>query len=111
LVADFSFIIPEDILTAPKHGIINIHFSLLPKWRGAAPVQFSILNGDETTGITYQLTSKEMDRGDIIYQIGYKMADNETSDELYNKLFQIAADNLSNVIKITLIKPLFRQTG
>jgi methionyl-tRNA formyltransferase len=106
LVADFSFIIPEEILNAPKYGIINIHFSLLPKWRGAAPVQFAILNGDESTGITYQLTAKAMDRGNVIYQIGYKTADNETSDELYEKLFHIAADNLPKVIAGYLDKTL-----
>jgi methionyl-tRNA formyltransferase len=98
LVADFSFIIPEEIINTPKYGLVNIHFSLLPRWRGASPVQFSILNGDEKTGITYHLVTKEMDRGDILEQVEYKLGNSETSGELYNKLFKIAAENLPKVL-------------
>ena len=99
LVADFSYIIPETIINTLPYKMINIHFSLLPKWRGASPVQFAILNGEETTGITYYVMDKGMDTGDVIYQIGYKMTRNETSGELYTKLFALAAENLPKVIK------------
>ena len=98
VVADFSYIIPEDIIKFFAGKLINIHFSLLPKYRGASPVQFAILNGDETTGVTYQLISKRMDAGDILSQIGYKMNQTETSGELYETLFHVAADKLPDVI-------------
>ena len=98
VVADFSYIIPEDIIKFFESKLINIHFSLLPKYRGASPVQFAILNGDETTGVTYQLTSKRMDAGDILSQIGYKMNQTETSGDLYETLFHVAADKLPEVI-------------
>jgi methionyl-tRNA formyltransferase len=99
IVADFSFIIPEEVFSAFPRGMINIHFSLLPKWRGASPVQFAILNGDITTGITYHLVASKLDNGDIISQIGYKMSGTETSGSLYEHLFPVAARNLPNVIK------------
>jgi methionyl-tRNA formyltransferase len=105
LVADFSFMIPEEIIHTPKCGLINIHFSLLPKWRGASPVQFSILNGEEKTGITYHVLVKDMDRGDIIEQIEYNMVGNETTGELYHKLFEIAAQNLPKVIRKFINNP------
>ena len=98
VVADFSYIIPEDIIKFFGGKLINIHFSLLPKYRGASPVQFAILNGDETTGVTYQLISKRMDAGDILSQIGYKMNQTETSGDLYETLFHVAADKLPEVI-------------
>lgn len=98
VVADFSFIIPSELISIIKHGIINVHFSLLPKWRGASPIQAAILNGDTTTGITYLLTESGLDSGDIIHQIGYTMAGNETAGELYEKLFPIAAENLPKVL-------------
>lgn len=99
VVADFSFIIPRKVIDSFKSGIINVHFSLLPKYRGASPVQFAILNGDKTTGITYYLLDEKMDTGDILSQVEYKIGTKYTSRELYNILFQIAADELPKVIK------------
>ena len=99
IVTDFSFIIQEEIINTPKYGIINIHFSLLPNWRGASPVQFAILNGDQITGITYHLVSKEMDRGDILFSIEYKIPDKPDSNQLNDSLFKIAAQNLPEIIK------------
>ena len=69
VVADFSFMIPIEIIETPKHGLINIHFSLLPKLRGASPVQHAILKGLDETGITYYLMNERMDTGDILRQI------------------------------------------
>lgn len=108
VIADFSFIIPQEILEVPKHGFVNIHFSLLPKYRGASPVQFAILNGDEKTGITYHLVEKTMDTGPILHQIEYKLKGDETAGKLYGVLFEIAAKNLSKVLKTYIsgeIKP------
>lgn len=99
VVADFSFIIPEEIYELPNHKIINIHFSLLPKYRGASPVQFTILNRDEITGISYQVIVREMDAGPIIYQSTHKLNGRETTEELYATLFEKAATELPDVIK------------
>lgn len=99
IVADFSYIIPESIINFFGGRLINIHFSLLPKYRGASPVQFAILNGDETTGITFQLVSKRLDAGDILSQTGYKMNGSETAGELYETLFEVAADRVPEVVE------------
>ena len=98
VVADFSLMIPEELISYFEGKLINIHFSLLPKYRGASPVQFAILNGDETIGITYQLVHEKMDRGAILFQVGYKMTGKETSGELYKVLFEIAAQKLPQVL-------------
>ncbi|RJR28034.1 methionyl-tRNA formyltransferase [candidate division WWE3 bacterium] len=99
LVADFSFIIPAPLIETFPKKLINIHFSLLPKYRGASPVQHAILNGDSITGITIHLVEKRMDSGDILHQIGYKMAGNETSGTLYDLLFKLAAENITEVLE------------
>ncbi len=99
VVADFSYMIPEEIINFFERKLINIHFSLLPKYRGASPVQFAILNGDEMTGVTYQLISKRLDAGDILGQIGYKMNHTETSGNLYETLFNVASDRLPGIIE------------
>ncbi|MFA5776313.1 MAG: methionyl-tRNA formyltransferase [Patescibacteria group bacterium] len=99
VVADFGFIIPQEILDIFPKGLINIHFSLLPKYRGASPVQFAILNGDAQTGITYQLMEKTLDTGPVIEQVVYKLNETETSGELYKILFNVAANHLPKVLK------------
>ncbi|HOD01146.1 MAG TPA: methionyl-tRNA formyltransferase [bacterium] len=99
IVADFGFIIPQQVIESIKGGIINVHFSLLPKYRGASPVQNAILNGDKKTGVTFYLLDKNMDTGDIITQIEYKIDSKYTSDELYKILFQISAEKLPEIIK------------
>ena len=98
IVADFSFILPEELINTPKFKLINIHFSLLPKYRGASPVQQAILNGDETTGITYYIMDKGMDTGAILQQVEYKIPANLTAGELYQKLFVLAAQKLPQVV-------------
>ncbi|MDC0449038.1 methionyl-tRNA formyltransferase [bacterium] len=97
IVADFSLIIPNDLLDQFPNKFINIHFSLLPKYRGASPVQFALLNGDETTGITYHLVHEKLDRGAILSQVGYRIVGNETSGDLYTTLFEIAAQKLARI--------------
>lgn len=98
VVTDFSFIIPEKIINTPKYKMVNIHFSLLPKYRGANPVQAAILNGDKKTGITYYVVDKGLDTGPVLHQIEYELSGKETSGELYERLFEIAAENLPNII-------------
>ncbi len=68
LVIAFGMIFPEEILEKPPFGVVNVHFSLLPKYRGASPVQSAILSGDEVSGITFQRMVKELDAGDILLQ-------------------------------------------
>lgn len=109
VVTDFSYIIPLEIIKIFENKLINIHFSLLPKYRGASPVQFSILNGDEMTGITFYIVDERMDTGNIISQIGYKMCCKETSGELYDILFKIASDKLPEILEkysLSQITPL-----
>ena len=99
VIADFSFIISEDIINFFESGLINIHFSLLPKLRGASPVQHAILNGDRVTGITFFLMDKGMDTGDILEQIEYKIPLNSNSVDLYNQLFELASVKLPLVLQ------------
>lgn len=109
VVADFSYIIPIEIIKIFGTKLVNIHFSLLPKYRGACPVQFSILNDDEMTGITFHVVDERMDSGNIISQIGYKMCGKETSGELYDILFKIAADKMPEILEkysLSQITPL-----
>src|SRR3989344_7111438 len=98
VVADFSFILPEEIINTPKYKLINIHFSLLPKLRGASPVQFAILQGFEKTGITYYVVTKGMDNGPVLHQVDYNLHGTETAEVLWKTLFALAAENLTSVI-------------
>lgn len=99
VVADFGLIIPKKIYDFPKHKLVNVHFSLLPKYRGASPVQFAILNRDKKTGITYQIVGKKMDAGPILKQTEYKLSGAETAESLYNTLFRRVAKELPEVLK------------
>lgn len=98
VVADLSFMITQEIIDTPKYGLINIHFSLLPKLRGASPVQHAILQGLDETGITYYLMNAKMDTGDTLHQIRHPLNHKETTDTLYKALFETAALNLTEVI-------------
>ena len=99
IVCDFSVIIPEEIIQVFGKNLINIHFSLLPKYRGASPVQFAILNGDKNTGITFHVVDTKLDHGEILHQIVYTMDQTETSGELYATLFKISSEKLPEVLK------------
>jgi len=93
-VVAYGKIIPNNILEIPKYGAINVHPSLLPKYRGSAPIQWEILNGDEKTGVTIMHLNEEMDAGDIILQKEVDIDKNETSGELWDRLSKIGADLL-----------------
>jgi methionyl-tRNA formyltransferase len=86
LTCAYGEIIGEKILNIPKYKCVNIHASLLPKYRGAAPIQFAILNNEKETGITLMYMDKSMDTGDIIVQEKVSIEPNETFSSLYNKL-------------------------
>jgi len=87
----FGVIIKEEILNLPKHGIINLHFSLLPKWRGAAPVQRAIEAGDEKTGVTVFKLDKGMDTGPIYRQKEIDMPSQATTESLLQELAELGA--------------------
>lgn len=94
VVAAFGQILPKEILDHPKYGCVNVHASLLPKYRGAAPIQWSILNGDEYTGVTTMQMGPGLDDGDILMQEKVKIADDETGGSLFDKLAGVGADLL-----------------
>ena len=95
---DFGFIIPKDLFEIPRKGFINVHFSLLPKYRGASAVQFAILNDDKEYGVTYHLIDTTLDTGDILEQTKYPLNENFNSEEAYNFLFDRCAGEISQII-------------
>ena len=90
-VVAFGQILPQAILDMARRGCVNLHYSLLPRWRGAAPVQYAIWNGDKTTGVTTQWMAAKLDAGDIIQQVEVPIENGETADELFPRLNAIGA--------------------
>lgn len=86
VVVSYGQIIPKGILEIPKHGAINIHGSLLPKYRGASPIQHALLNGDTVTGVTFMKMNEKMDEGDILLLKKYEIQEEDTFPVLYKKL-------------------------
>lgn len=86
VVAAYGKLLPKAVLESAKYGCINIHGSLLPKYRGAAPIQQSVLNGDKVTGVTAMQMAEGLDTGDILTVIETKIGENETSGELFDRL-------------------------
>lgn len=99
LTAAFGQYIPEKILNLPKKVALNIHGSLLPKYRGAAPIQHSLLNGDKKTGINLIYMVKEMDAGNILKSSEIEIVEEDTSDILFNKLSILSAQNITKWLK------------
>ncbi|MBR6148707.1 MAG: methionyl-tRNA formyltransferase [Lachnospiraceae bacterium] len=92
VVAAFGQIISKEILDIPRYGCINIHASLLPKYRGAAPIQQAILDGEKVTGVTIQQMNTGVDTGDILLQREYAISDDETGGSLFDRLSILGAD-------------------
>lgn len=86
VVAAFGQILPENILNLPKYGCINVHASLLPKYRGAAPIQWAVINGEEVSGITTMYMAKGLDTGDMLDKTVVKLEEKETGESLHDKL-------------------------
>lgn len=86
VVAAFGQILPEDILNLPKYGCINVHASLLPKYRGAAPIQWSIIEGEQETGVTIMYMAKGLDTGDMLDKVIVPIDKKETGESLHDKL-------------------------
>jgi methionyl-tRNA formyltransferase len=108
LVVAYGKIIPEDILNIPKFGSINIHYSLLPKYRGASPVESAILNGDKETGVTIQKMKFKMDSGPIIAQEKVEIFPNEKASELRIRLIKIGGELLVKILKTPSFLPLIK---
>ena len=99
-VVAYGKILPKELLDIPKLGAINVHGSLLPKYRGAAPIQWAVLNGDKTTGITTIYMDIGMDTGDMILKEKVEIGEDETTGELWNRLSKIGADLLVKTLKL-----------
>lgn len=98
-VVSYGVILPKSFLKIPPLGCINVHPSMLPKYRGSAPIQWAILNGDKTTGVTIMYLNEQMDAGDIISQQEVDIGEDETTGELWNRLSTIGADLLLESVK------------
>lgn len=99
VVVAYGRILPDDILAVPRYGAINVHASLLPKYRGAAPIQWAVLNGDKVTGVSTMYLASEMDTGDIIYTDETEIGEFETSGELFDRLMVMGADLLVRTLR------------
>lgn len=113
VVVAYGKILPPHILSLPPRGCINLHASLLPKYRGAAPVQWSIINGDKMTGVTIIQMDEGLDTGDILMQEETAIEDDDTAETLGKKLSEIGSSLLLKTLKLIKEGPMKRtpQTG
>ena len=106
-VVAYGKILPKYILDFPKYGCVNMHVSLLPKLRGAAPIQWAVINGDEVTGVTTMLMEEGLDTGDILLQKEFAIGEYETSEELFDRMADEGGKILVETIQnIENIKPV-----
>ncbi|MCL5798371.1 MAG: methionyl-tRNA formyltransferase [Patescibacteria group bacterium] len=98
VVADYGIIIPKEIFSLPRLKTLNIHFSKLPDFRGASPIQYTILRGDNSGWISIILMDEKMDTGDILWQKEVKLNGKEITEELYKKLFNVVGLSLPEII-------------
>lgn len=98
-VVAYGKILPKEILETPKYGCINVHGSLLPKYRGAAPIQWAVLNGDKETGVTTMYMDVGMDTGDMILKEKVEIGEDETTGELWDRLSKIGGKLLVETLK------------
>ncbi|MCC0643002.1 MULTISPECIES: methionyl-tRNA formyltransferase [unclassified Clostridioides] len=100
VVVAFGQILPKEILEIPKFGCINVHVSLLPKYRGAAPINWVIINGEEKTGVTTMYMDEGLDTGDMILKTEVNLDENITAGELHDKMMNIGAETLKETLKL-----------
>ena len=98
IVVAYGKILPESLIKTPKFGTINIHYSLLPKYRGASPVETALLNGDELTGISIQQMEYKLDSGPILIEEEMKVSINDTKEELLSDLINLGANCLCDLL-------------
>ncbi|UDG80474.1 methionyl-tRNA formyltransferase [Candidatus Annandia pinicola] len=101
IISSYGNIIPKKIFNIPKFGCINVHFSILPRWRGSSPIQHAILYGDKKTGVTIIKINKYLDEGDIIFKSICIIKDKDNINNLYKKIIYIGIESL--IISLNLI--------
>lgn len=99
VVVAYGMILPQSVLDLPKYGCINVHGSLLPRWRGAAPIQRALMAGDKKTGVTIMQLVRQLDAGDMLRKEEYVIESNDTASDLHNKLSELGAVGLSKVLE------------
>jgi methionyl-tRNA formyltransferase len=100
VVAAYGLILPQAVLQLPRHGCLNIHASLLPRWRGAAPIQRAILTGDKETGITIMQMDEGLDTGDMLLHHACPIAANDTAQTLHDKLAEMGASSIMEALRL-----------
>ena len=98
-VVAYGKLLPDSMLELPRYGAINVHGSLLPKYRGAAPIQWAVLNGDAVTGVSTMYLSHDMDAGDVIYTEETPIGEQETAGELFDRLAEMGASLLVKTLR------------
>ena len=107
VVVAYGRILPKEYLTAPRRGCINVHFSLLPQYRGAAPVNWAIVNGEEKTGVTTMFVQQELDSGPMLLQRETQISPSETAAELMRRLAESGAELLGETLtRLDELKPV-----
>ena len=99
VVVAYGMILTQAVLDAPRLGCINAHGSLLPRWRGAAPIQRALMAGDEKTGVTIMQIVRKLDAGDMLHKEEYVIKANDTASDLHDKLAELGAIGLSKVLE------------
>lgn len=99
VVVAYGKILPKNILDIPRYGCVNVHGSLLPKYRGASPIQSAVLNGDKISGVTTMFMDEGLDTGDILLKKETEIGENETSAELFDRLSYMGADLLLKTLE------------
>ena len=100
VVVAYGRILPREILDCPRLGCVNVHGSILPKYRGAAPIQWTVINGDDTAGVTTMFMAEELDAGDAILTMTLPVGPDETAGELYDRLATLGAECLSRTLSL-----------
>ncbi len=100
VVAAYGLILPREVLTTPTHGCLNIHGSLLPRWRGAAPIQRAIIAGDKKTGVTIMQMAEGLDTGDMLIKSEIPLSDTNTASEIHDQLAELGADALMKTLDL-----------
>ncbi len=99
VVAAYGQILPKSILELPKYGCINVHASLLPKYRGAAPIHYAILNGEKESGVTIMQMAEGLDTGDMLLKKSVEIFENEITEELHDRLSEVGAELLIEALE------------
>lgn len=106
IVVAYGKLLPKAVLDIPPHGCINVHGSLLPRWRGAAPIQWAVIAGDEMAGVTTMQMAEGLDTGDMLLTYETKVGEKETAGELFDRLAQSGAELLiQTLVKLDEITP------